>query len=218
MIITNCIPVNVLLDTGATSDNYVSPDIAKAICDSGVETTPCTTCVCSGLGDSSICYKCMGSIYVPISFYNQLTKVYDTLNLNFKILEIKYNVVIGLPTIWNEGLILKCIDRFVNPMVWKSLRPLLVNVEASTREDSYAPFEEAKRTGSPAVPEALSRVSALYSQMYRKKELIDIEPDDDFVDPDIEPQEPWLNEKVVDQSIHHDVYNDPSLPLLYGSD
>ena len=126
----------------------------------------------------------MGSIYVPISFYNQLTKVYDTLNLNFKILEIKYNVVIGLPTIWNEGLILKCIDRFVNPMVWKSLRPLLVNVEASTREVSYAPFEEAKRTGSPAVPEALSRVSTLYLQMYRKEQLKVVNSDYDFLDSD----------------------------------
>jgi len=84
-------------------------------------------------------------------------------------------------------------------------------------EDSYAPFEEAKEAGSPAVSEALSRISALYSQLYRKEDLLDVEHDDDFVDPEMEPQEPWLNEKVG-AATSTSLESDPNLPLLYGSE
>ena len=88
--------------------------------------------------------------------------------------------------------------------------------------DSEAPFEEAKGAGSQTVPEALSRISMIYSQIYRKEDLLHIVHDEDFVDPEMEPQEPWLNGKAdASTSLYGtstSLESDPNLPLLFGSE
>jgi len=48
-------PIDALIDTGASHDNYISEEVAEMLGKAGSHRCPCSTKICSGLGNQQFC-------------------------------------------------------------------------------------------------------------------------------------------------------------------
>jgi hypothetical protein len=106
-----------LLDTGALSSNYISVNYFninlknndKYFC---YDTLLKDTKVCTAFND--VCNDTFGNINCFVSILNELTNNYETYSLSFKIIDIKFDMIIGLKTIKLYNLLQKCKSLFTN--------------------------------------------------------------------------------------------------------
>ena len=101
----NDLPIRFLLDIGALQDNYISVDLANALEAAGIQRLQCNQKVCSAL--NNICKVAHGKMCFVIEYYNVYENKKERLNISAKVLDINFDLIIGLPTIKINNLITK---------------------------------------------------------------------------------------------------------------
>jgi hypothetical protein len=107
------VQVNTLLDSGSLQGNFLSQQISDFLKREG------TICVNSSvlirLANDRNTIKSNGSFYCDISFFNELKNVMETITSCFvRVLESKFDLIIGLPTIRAYNLTQKIPSFFVD--------------------------------------------------------------------------------------------------------
>ena len=115
-----CLNVQVLVDTGATHENYANKRVAEWIWGQGEAGSTCKLSARERnssssilLGGTSTEHKAKGLVSCNLCFLNELTKTKETiLCLKFRILDSHIDIIVGLPTIRQHSLIHKLYSHF----------------------------------------------------------------------------------------------------------
>ena len=100
---SNELPIRFLLDIGALQDNYVSLDMAKALEAKGITRSKCNQKVCSAM--SGMCKQAQGRMKFYVSYYNVYERRVEKMIISAKVLDIQFDLIIGLPCIKSYNLI-----------------------------------------------------------------------------------------------------------------
>jgi hypothetical protein len=102
--------VEALLDTGANRHNFISESLARELAAQGVQYEPCHFTLHFAQRGTSVIVN--NKMSVNTSFLNRLTKAYEPLALRDALVVpvLRYDIIVGLPTIKSEGLISKLTD------------------------------------------------------------------------------------------------------------
>jgi hypothetical protein len=111
----NSLPVNVLFDTGAVQDNYVSTDVASWLLDRTFINSACVlpvaeaTCKSAiNLGGTSNNSISLGAVSFHFNFLNEVVNNLESLScLKAKIMDTSFDLIIGLQTIRQNQLVSK---------------------------------------------------------------------------------------------------------------
>jgi hypothetical protein len=105
---SNSIDIMSLIDTGALQANYISVMVADhlKITPSGVKLL-----VSSGMNNLGS-LQSMGNCHVMLSYFNELTKSTDTIDIACTVLDIPFDLIIGKPTLREYKLLQKVHDQF----------------------------------------------------------------------------------------------------------
>jgi len=184
----NDLPIRFLLDIGALQGNYISLDLAKALEASGVERKKCSQKVCSAL--HGICKEAHGMMSFFIEYINVNNENRkERIKINAKVLDIEFDVIIGLPSIKSYNLVTeKFAHKFSSGVI-----PLGGNL---------AKTPATSGTTHNANPNAV--VAGLAEQLRLKRsvsksEIIHCDPDDDGLE-DTDYQEPWNENPLPKES------------------
>ena len=81
--------INVLPDTGAASNDYVSEDTAAWLKKQGQTSCKCEGEICSGVGDS-MCTPCLGQYHIEIELMNDLIEAPMKIQFFAKVVRCDY--------------------------------------------------------------------------------------------------------------------------------
>lgn len=119
---THSLPVQVLVDSGASTENFVSTDVARWIRERGGNTVcalaPEVACSRSSvrLAGTDITLDTGGVVSCDVIFYNEVDKAVERLScLQFRVLDGEHDCVLGLPTIRKYKLARKIPSYFEGP-------------------------------------------------------------------------------------------------------
>ena len=153
------IPTNNLFDTGALQGNYISAEAAKKLREAGHVVSHCNDLVCSVFKQ---CMRCVGIVHCKIRFYDEHTE-HKSIFLKFKILEIlPYDTIIGRETIIKHNLF---------PYVQRTF------TDNPTEVVSW--LFALSPTATPDQRSVQTRVGMTPTLRMSKREVLDMEPDDD---------------------------------------
>jgi hypothetical protein len=110
------VDINVFLDTGATSNNYVSTRIedllrlssthsSKQYCSSDSRIVCCAFC--------KVCKRCSGQDNIKISINDEFNQPFE-LDMQTTIIDTPFDLIIGRPTIKEYGLVKRFPSHFFN--------------------------------------------------------------------------------------------------------
>ena len=133
---SNCLPVNVLVDTGALQGNYVSPTVADWLDKQDLVGKP--LCIISkkearkinsvNLAGTNISTQTLGIRSFNVKFFNEINKTCETLScLRYTILPSNFDLIIGLPAIRKHHLTIKLPSFFGSVL------------DSAASESEYAP-------------------------------------------------------------------------------
>jgi hypothetical protein len=105
---TTSIPIMSLIDTGAIQANYLSEEVAKRL---KVNPKGQETIVSSGMNRVGS-LKSKGSCDVTLSYFNELSKSTETIDIVTNILDILFDLIIGKPTLKEHKILQKVHDQF----------------------------------------------------------------------------------------------------------
>ena len=97
------LPLRFLLDIGALQGNYISKDLAIALESRGVIRNKCNHRVCSAM--SNLCQTADGLMKFYLQYFNVYVNKYERIEITAKVLDIQFDLIIGLPTIKHHELI-----------------------------------------------------------------------------------------------------------------
>ena len=152
----NVYNVYALFDTGALQDNYINKTVATWLTSQGALTCGCRKLVCSAF--SNVCQTVVGKLSFMLTFFNQLKKENEQLEISASIIDSPYELIIGRPSIRQYNLLSKVDSMF--------------NHESQTMRLSGVP--------GPVSPMMTTQLIAL-REVKRKhvSELLDFEKDND---------------------------------------
>jgi hypothetical protein len=116
-------PLRVLIDTGASHDNYIREDVAKLLVEAGGHRLPCSSKICSGLTSKQFCVDCAGIFNFNFKYFNNLTNSFDIIQLAAKVAPIPEPIFIGDPICRRHTLPLRCYSAFVDEPLHQLLLP-----------------------------------------------------------------------------------------------
>ena len=180
MIITakNDLPIHFLLDIGALQGNYISLDLATALEAAGIQRKKCHQKVCSAL--HGICKETHGIMTFFMEYFNVKELRKERIQVVAKVLDVSFDVIIGLPTIKSNNLV---TDKFAHKF---SSGVIPLGGELAKLPVASGTTHNANPNGVIAsLAESLRR-----ERVVNKSELIHGDPDDDGIE-DIPSQEPW---------------------------
>jgi hypothetical protein len=102
---TNCLLVNVLIDTGAIQNNFVNRRVAAWMDKQHKLAAPTCTTISKGkskvnLGGTNLTSTIYGNVSFSMKYFNEISRVYDEMHcLEFKIIDSTFDIIIGRPTI-----------------------------------------------------------------------------------------------------------------------
>jgi hypothetical protein len=151
----NSLPVNVLFDTGAVQDNYVSTDVASWLLDRTFINSACVlpvaeaTCKSAiNLGGTSNNSISLGAVSFHFNFLNEVVNNLESLScLKAKIMDTSFDLIIGLQTIRQNQLVSKI------PSFFSAVAPV------STDSVTSAPVLCSEGANSCKCPESLNSVA-----------------------------------------------------------
>jgi len=85
-----------MLDIGALQGNYISVDLAAVLEKQGIKRTKCSQRVSSAM--TGLRKETHGQMSFYMSFYNLYTCGYQRIQIIAKVLDIQFDLKIGLPT------------------------------------------------------------------------------------------------------------------------
>ena len=88
------ITISTLFDSGATSKNYISTQIAQELHEKGAKICECNKLVCSSLGNEPICKKSQGTMKCTIVYEDEHKKEYRD-NIEATIIESSFDLIFG---------------------------------------------------------------------------------------------------------------------------
>ena len=136
------ITVRTLFDSGATSKNYISTQIAQELHDKGANICDCNKLVCSSLGNEPICKKSQGTMKCTIVYKDEHEKEYRD-KIEATIIESSLDLILGRETMKD----LNIVDKF--PSHFKR------NKDNKTNEkDTASDFENEECTPSNRYPKS----------------------------------------------------------------
>jgi hypothetical protein len=109
------IKCDALIDTGALRADYISVHKAKeisSITNTKINTTNVTK-TCTPFMD--MCSNTLGTIDAVIDIFDETINNYEHIPLTFKVIDMKYDMIIGKPTIRKYDLTQKCRSQFIDP-------------------------------------------------------------------------------------------------------
>jgi hypothetical protein len=98
-----------LIDTGAKSNSYISPRAAAALAAGGAAAQTCAATVCGATG---ACRRCLGTLFVDINITSGKSAIFLP-NVRVNIVEMSYDIIIGLPEIRKFDLTKRLRSLFV---------------------------------------------------------------------------------------------------------
>ena len=205
--------VDVFIDTGAVNGNYISKDIANFLVENHVEYCTCVTEVCSPINNS--CYMDYNNKLFKLNIFNQ------TANFDFTfeatILESKYDIIVGRPTIKQFNL-LRIFDRYFLNEDELNLAPKKRNKLVHQRIDharkSQPPIAETS-SSRPWISSTLAMVTNGVRSIPIKEFLHALPRDDDELD-SFYKETPWEVEVPVETN--NNTASDTPIPKFEGSD
>ena len=142
---SNRITVSTLFDSGATSKNYISTQIAQELELKGAKLCDCDKLVCSSLGDQPICKKSQGTMKCTIIYKDEKEKEYKD-NIEATIIESSLDLILGRETIKD----LNIVDKF--PSHFKHFKPNKDN--EMNEKETASDFENEECTPSNRYPKS----------------------------------------------------------------
>jgi hypothetical protein len=104
---TNCY---FILDTGAFQDNFITEEMANRLSTIGFHTCLCNKVICSAF--SGICRRSKGCVKFSLCFNNSITGEIEQIFISAVIADIIVDLIIGRPTIIQNGLLAKLAHTF----------------------------------------------------------------------------------------------------------
>jgi hypothetical protein len=138
------IPISTLFDSGATSKNYISTQVAQELESKGAKLCDCNKEVCSALGSKPICKKSIGTMQCTIVHKDEFKKEYKD-NIEATIIESSLDLILGRETIKD----LNIVDKF--PSHFKHLNP---NKDNTNEKDTASDFERMECTPGRRYPKS----------------------------------------------------------------
>ena len=187
------LPIRFLLYIGALQGNYISLDLAKALEAKGIPRSQCNHRVCSAM--SEMCKQAQGKMSFYVQYYNVYEQRVERMHIVAKVLDIQFDLIIGLPTIKSCNLI---TEKFAYLFSSGSI-PVYANLDS--------PVEPAGRTHTThpnAVLAGLMRSADLDSMnlptRVGKLDLLQqTDPDSEELE-DAFTQEPWNETPLPEES------------------
>ncbi len=143
--LTNWLFVNILIDSGALQANYVNTKIAAWIKEQhDIELPVCkqtnfSNNIIVNLGGTSNSIKILGLHTFSIKIFNELSKEYDILNcLDFKVLDSKFDIILGRPTIRKFKLIKMIPSYFLDSLDEESSLSEYASRPVQTTKDNHS--------------------------------------------------------------------------------
>ena len=180
----NDISILFLLDIGALQGNYISLDLATALEAQGIPRKKCSQKVCSAM--SNFCKETYGKMSFYIQYYNVYECRYERLQIVAKVLDIQFDLIIGLPTIKLNNLV---TEKFAY-LFSSGITPVCADLTSPAR-----PTGTAHSTSPNVVLGGLVRDSQLDAvqpgeRIGKFNVFTDCDPDDDGME-DTSSPEPW---------------------------
>ena len=116
-------PLRVMIDTGASHDNYIREDVAKMLVEAGGQRLPCSSKVCSGLTSQQFCVDCEGTFNFNFKYFNELTNSFNIIPLTAKVAPVPEPIFIGDPTCRRHALPIRCFSAFIDEPLHQVLLP-----------------------------------------------------------------------------------------------
>jgi hypothetical protein len=168
----------VLVDTGAIDSNYISSKMSRALEKSyGIVRMPDVREVKTPDRSASKFYT-EGSIDLEIEIYDEIEKAVNTIKLKALIIDSPIDLIIGLPTIRDNNLLLKCMnqilwgtrekwasDKQVTPKQFKEADEKMLNsiVDSILIESEDPSSSELAEANPPTRKEAFTNCVACYT-------------------------------------------------------
>ena len=176
------LPIRFLLDIGALQGNYISKDLANALESRGVVRNKCNHRVCSAM--SGLCQHSDGLM----KFYLQYTNVYanrlERMEITAKVLDIQFDLIIGLPTIKKHVL---TTDKFAY-LFTTGVIP--IHADLRTPVKAEGPTQKANPNSALAGLLQLECLDNTNPSPISRIQLVQPDLDCDNIEEDLS-QEPW---------------------------
>ena len=197
---TNNITVETLLDTGALQGNYISPGIADWLKGNGASVHEGVFNVQLAVRDMTFC--CTSQFSLNVTFLNENTRQTETLfDLNAKVLDSHFQLIIGRPTIIKHRLCRKLPSFFdpddatapVESEILNFLQPCAQPGSSASTLDRLGPGKAScSSTIDNSQPSPVARNQlCIIGEIKSKRELLaNTEPDIDEVN---WPEDPFDN-------------------------
>lgn len=128
----NIMQVEVLLDTGAISDNFVNEELADWLVANGAKTCSCNKLICSIFGTE--CKRASNKIVCDLLLVNNETKRSEQITVELLKIKSGHDIVIGRPTIKKHNLATKFPSHFFESTTESPLQ-LQADMEAPRSAD-----------------------------------------------------------------------------------
>jgi len=130
-----------LVDTGALKANYISvhkaENISKLLHTYVDKSVVCKTCT----PFNGMCLNTIGTICIDITYFNEILNKFETINdIYFKVIDMKYDMIIGKPTIKQHDLTIACRSQFVEDSKYNIIPITTTNYTTIT--DSILPLND----------------------------------------------------------------------------
>jgi hypothetical protein len=178
----------VMTDTGALMGSYIREEVARKLMSECSTTCKCIETpgikICSGFkGDE--CRDALGAININLTYKNEVTGEQDEIEVLAKIINIKYDVIIGRPEIYKHRLAASLPSQFFGPKQEESaLKAEDVHILDSLDSTTRLPL--SKSDSDTAVPP-----TAMVWSIKTKEELFDTKAKGDDGIPRNEVDPPW---------------------------
>ena len=131
------LPLRALMDTGALHANYISSKLAHQLESNGIVVSNHDASIC-GVSNTA-CTKCLGKLNAYVDMFNEVTKQRLTLNMNFNVIQMKYDLIFGKPDIIKHDLMRILYDQFIANS--ETISPIIPAETNSLDRNQKTPFD-----------------------------------------------------------------------------
>ena len=149
------VDVRALVDTGALNANYISEDIANEFWKLGVKPIDSCVKICSAF--SGQCTNAHKKLALFLTITNEVEEKFETIPLEFTVINTTYDVIIGRPTIVAHDLVNKLQSQF--KIAPKHLPTHMLVPPATTRLDQPQPRSTRDRLQTLATMRKVENMS-----------------------------------------------------------